>query len=110
ACPLRCLVLISPRRCPALFPYTTLFRSVGNGTIGALVSPLSEVVWACFPRFDGDPVSCSLLRERAGDTDFGFFDVDLIDVVKDRSEEHTSELQSRVDLVCRLLLVKKELR
>src|SRR5256886_11708240 len=56
---------------------------VGNGTIGALVSPLSEVVWACFPRFDGDPVFCSLLRERAGDTDFGFFAVDLIDVVKD---------------------------
>src|SRR5947207_2648984 len=56
---------------------------VGNGTIGALVSPLSEVVWACFPRFDGDPVFCSLLRERAGDTDFGLFAVDLIDVVKD---------------------------
>src|SRR5205809_5402102 len=55
---------------------------VGNGTIGALVSPLSEVVWACFPRFDGDPVFCSLLRERAGDTDFGLFAVDLIDVVK----------------------------
>src|SRR5204862_316525 len=53
---------------------------VGNGTIGALVSPLSEVVWACFPRFDGDPVFCSLLRERAGDTDFGFFAVDLIEV------------------------------
>src|SRR5206468_54881 len=56
---------------------------VGNGTIGALVSPLSEVVWACFPRFDGDPVFCSLLRERSGDTEFGFFAVDLIDVVKD---------------------------
>src|SRR3989454_9065233 len=56
---------------------------VGNGTIGALVSPLSEVVWACFPRFDGDPVFCSLLRERARDTDFGFLAVDLIDVVKD---------------------------
>ena len=56
---------------------------VGNGTIGTLVSPLSEVVWACFPRFDGDPVFCSLLHERARDTDFGFFAVDLIDVVKD---------------------------
>src|SRR5437870_10863663 len=56
---------------------------VGNGTIGALVNPLSEVVWACFPRFDGDPVFCSLLRERARDTDFGFFAVDLIDVAKD---------------------------
>src|SRR5438105_5248384 len=38
--------------------------------------------------------------------------VDLIDdnlFVVPRSEEHTSELQSRVDLVCRLLLVKKKL-
>src|SRR5207247_8188297 len=56
---------------------------VGKGAIGTLVSPLSEVVWACFPRFDGDPVFCSLLHERARDTDFGFFAVDLIDVVKD---------------------------
>src|SRR5438105_6944623 len=31
-----------------------------------------------------------------------------VEVVKDRSEEHTSELQSRVDLVCRLLLEKKK--
>src|SRR5207249_11649048 len=32
----------------------------------------------------------------------------LFDVLKDRSEEHTSELQSRFDLVCRLLLEKKK--
>src|SRR5438105_11330125 len=31
----------------------------------------------------------------------------LLDVADERSEEHTSELQSRVDLVCRLLLEKK---
>src|SRR5699024_11452724 len=34
--------------------------------------------------------------------------MDLFWMVKDRSEEHTSELQSRFDLVCRLLLEKKK--
>jgi GH15 family glucan-1,4-alpha-glucosidase len=53
---------------------------VGNGTIGALVDPHGEVVWACFPRFDGDPWFCSLLRAHAGDDDFGFFAVELADL------------------------------
>src|SRR5437868_8788351 len=35
-------------------------------------------------------------------------DIDLLYVVMERSEEHTSELQSRFDLVCRLLLEKKK--
>src|SRR5438105_8082108 len=38
------------------------------------------------------------------------FSREIADVQKTRSEEHTSELQSRVDLVCRLLLEKKKLR
>ncbi|HYT84477.1 MAG TPA: trehalase-like domain-containing protein, partial [Gemmatimonadales bacterium] len=59
---------------------------VGNGTIGVLVNPAGEVVWGCFPRFDGDPVFCSLLRERAGDQDFGFLGVELIDVAKQEQE------------------------
>ncbi len=37
---------------------------VGNGRIGALIDAQGGVVWCCFPRFDGDPVFCSLL---AGD-------------------------------------------
>ena len=56
---------------------------VGNGTIGALVNPLGEVVWGCFPRFDGDPVFCSLLRERRGEEDFGFLAVELDDTARD---------------------------
>ncbi len=55
---------------------------IGNGTVGALVDADAEVVWACFPRFDGDPAFCSLLRERAREEDFGYFAVDLIDRVK----------------------------
>ena len=59
---------------------------IGNGTISGLVNPLGEIVWACFPRFDGDPAFCSLLRERTRDEDFGFFAVDLIDFVRDEQE------------------------
>ena len=29
---------------------------IGNGTVGAFVDPAGEVNWACFPRFDGDPM------------------------------------------------------
>src|SRR5699024_11687903 len=46
---------------------------------------------------------CILCLENAGDYNFNAF-VKL----EDRSEEHTSELQSRFDLVCRLLLEKKK--
>jgi GH15 family glucan-1,4-alpha-glucosidase len=62
---------------------------IGNGTIGALVDPEGEIVWACFPRFDGDPMFCSLLRPRTGNGqrgDIGFFSIELLDRVK--TEQH----------------------
>src|SRR2546428_7105095 len=65
-----------------LFPYTTLFRSLLAGLGG------EDVVT---PRPQPGP---------EGPEDG--------DLVVDRSEEHTSELQSRSDLVCRLLLEKKK--
>src|SRR5438105_5269874 len=70
-----------------LFPYTTLFRS--NELLEAL---LHEHV------------------ERGGTTLFTTHNLDRALKLSDRirSEEHTSELQSRVDLVCRLLLEKKK--
>ena len=52
---------------------------VGNCSIGALIDARAEMVWACFPRFDGDAMFCSLLRERNGAEDFGFMAVDLVD-------------------------------
>src|SRR5881409_1937312 len=68
-------------------PVTTLdLGLIGNGTIGALVNPLGEIVWACFPRFDGDPAFCSLLRDRSGEEGFGFLAVELIDFVKGEQE------------------------
>src|SRR5256885_6846948 len=69
-----------------LFPYTTLFRSEN---LEALLEQLrAEGVWI-------DPH-----RE---DHDYGRFAW-----IMDRSEEHTSELQSPCNLVCRLLLEKKK--
>ncbi|MEP6491550.1 MAG: glycoside hydrolase family 15 protein [bacterium] len=58
---------------------------IGNGTIGALVTERGDFVWACVPRFDGDPAFCSLLREPTGDNDFGFFSIELVGMV--RSEQ-----------------------
>src|SRR2546422_3805969 len=77
-----------------LFPYTTLFRSSaasertslhGVPTLCLKVQP-ANVVW---------PSGCNDTTRFSGGQE-------------DRSEEHTSELQSRLHLVCRLLLEKKK--
>lgn len=47
---------------------------IGNGQIGALVDPMGRIVWACFPRFDSDPLFCSLL-DGPGEPEAGFTDV-----------------------------------
>src|SRR2546430_12211423 len=91
-----------------LFPYTTLFRSpfgnayapnsyltngvtiiVGDGSLTKYVSGSAKMQW------DGQDVTSSLTTSSAGGL---------------RSEEHTSELQSQSNLVCRLLLEKKNRR
>src|SRR2546422_3110682 len=81
-----------------LFPYTTLFRSTRTISLlfnhgqGTFTGPVS---------FSGFSDSLSALArdlDQDGDLD------------KERSEEHTSELQSRLHLVCRLLLEKKKTR
>src|SRR5256885_10694409 len=64
-----------------LFPYTTLFRSV-YALIGGVDTILGPLIGAAVLRFLTDQLS--------------------------RSEEHTSELQSPCNLVCRLLLEKKK--
>ncbi len=59
---------------------------IGNCTIGALVDARANIIWGCFPRFDGDPMFCALLRES---DDYGFFAVDLADC--ERAEQHYIE-------------------
>jgi GH15 family glucan-1,4-alpha-glucosidase len=49
---------------------------IGNGTIGAFVDANGEINWACFPRFDGDPMFCSLLNGP------GVFTVELLECVR----------------------------
>src|SRR5690349_22656395 len=73
-----------------LFPYTTLFRSLGTGRLEPHV--FSEIIKG-FAKACAEN-NCALI---GGET-----------AQLPRSEEHTSELQSRRDLVCRLLLEKKK--
>src|SRR5687768_17758694 len=84
-----------------LFPYTTLFRS------GRMTHPLLEYG---HPVVAVDESPEMLERIRGAETiQAKIEELDLgrrFDAV--RSEEHTSELQSRLHLVCRLLLEKKK--
>src|SRR3712207_6880971 len=87
-----------------LFPYTTLFRSSGCGAPTddpGVRGPLSVVG----ERQRERPGAVGVLRE---DEDVGPVRVREPQGRADRSEEHTSELQSRQYLVCRLLLEKKK--
>ena len=59
---------------------------VGNGTISSLVNPLGDIVWSCFPRFDGDPAFCALLRGETGADATGTWSVELIDRVREEQE------------------------
>jgi GH15 family glucan-1,4-alpha-glucosidase len=72
---------------------------IGNGTISALIDGHGRVVWACFPRFDGDPVFCSLLRtEREGDEDFGHFTIEVESAQRTEQEylRNTAVLSTRI--------------
>src|SRR2546430_8970795 len=80
-----------------LFPYTTLFRSPGmfhRGQIGRGAWKIGSKEAAYY-----EP-----LKPAAGDRDL------FLPPRSQRSEEHTSELQSQSNLVCRLLLEKKKTR
>src|SRR3712207_8253406 len=77
-----------------LFPYTTLFRSLDYRPAGeSLILAHTEVR----DQHEGEGLGGRLVRG-------------ALEAAKaDRSEEHTSELQSRQYLVCRLLLEKKKI-
>src|SRR2546422_1441569 len=77
-----------------LFPYTTLFRSGDLGGPAEGVLPLARLDAADHVQESAPEVAPG---ERAGPVP-----------ERPRSEEHTSELQSRLHLVCRLLLEKKK--
>ena len=54
---------------------------IGNSTVAALVDTKAEIVWACFPRFDGDAMFCSLLHKESREDDAGLWAIDLLDSV-----------------------------
>ncbi len=51
---------------------------IGNCSIGALIDQKAEIVWSCFPRFDGEPVFCSLLKNEPPELVTGTFAIDLM--------------------------------
>ena len=55
---------------------------VGNGSIGALIDARGTVAWCCFPRFDGDPVFCSLLAGDSPRDGLGAFTIELEGAVR----------------------------
>src|SRR5690606_40455264 len=98
-----------PPRCP-LFPYTTLFRSPLGQAFGDMTLPDSvEQRLLLLAAGSGITPMRALLRQL--DAAGMPVAVDLVYWARrreERSEEHTSELQSRENLVCRLLLEKKK--
>src|SRR5260370_32432125 len=89
-----------------LFPYTTLFRSAGGddhphlGRLGSNVEPAvgDRLARRNHGEMDHPAGAARLLATQQLGGDSG------------RSEEHTSELQSHLNLVCRLLLEKKKIK
>src|SRR5256885_3840802 len=77
-----------------LFPYTTLFRSAGQ------LSSCKGYIWSGDDCRIEDGTNFSLVEVGGGLVSYI--------LVSNRSEEHTSELQSPCNLVCRLLLEKKK--
>src|SRR3712207_7694449 len=87
-----------------LFPYTTLFRSLGfplqlSPARGLDVVPLEESVRAML-----EQILFTMPGERVNRPTFGVGVQGYVFEPLSRSEEHTSELQSRQYLVCRLLV------
>src|SRR5688572_31339490 len=84
------MIRLPPRS--TLFPYTTLFRSLNTNWNPDSIVQKGDTVRGYFPH----PVPINLTNS------------ELVFYLKARSEEHTSELQSQSNLVCRLLLEKKK--
>src|SRR5438093_4502041 len=82
-----------------LFPYTTLFRSSSSPTIFWICALIDRAL-ASSPVVVVRPLEKKNLRGRRPRGVWTYFSL--------RSEEHTSELQSLTNLVCRLLLEKKQ--
>src|SRR5690606_41830762 len=100
-----CLPVIRVSRGAARCPYTTRFRSVGRMRVVLYhrLGTLAEMAGI----FAKNHANVITLEQTHVDDPFHTYEVDLeAQDLAHRSEEHTSELQSREKLVCRLLLEK----
>src|SRR5437016_10436324 len=91
-----------------LFPYTTLFRSIAMGGMGIYVASKHAVIGltkAAALEVAKQGVRVNTVSPAAIETEM--YDR-FVGGPDERSEEHTSELQSLTNLVCRLLLEKKK--
>src|SRR5690606_40114589 len=111
------IMMLRPPPSSTLFPYTTLFRSIAGQK-----RLLSKRFYAdCMPERRVDLVpeffikDVNVFRVLGDSVDFHvpvriiYFPIPHFSRIFMRSEEHTSELQSRENLVCRLLLEKKNI-
>src|SRR3712207_7745045 len=93
-----------------LFPYTTLFRS---GNLRAeRQQPLDQAAVPALHRLERTDAALTIGGQRRGNQRHSRPQIAAVERPPPelRSEEHTSELQSRQYLVCRLLLEKKQIR
>src|SRR5690606_40505939 len=94
---------------PTLVPYTTLFRSARAVHGAHRLEVEARVAGAAHELDVGNrPVAPDVETDRRLPAAPALPPEAPVDLVDDRSEEHTSELQSRENLVCRLLLEKKK--
>src|SRR5206468_8155716 len=95
------LLTIPPPPTSTLFPYTTLFRSRNASRAAGSAGIPERRVQAGDARVTSNATGNAARRSATFTLPFTWW-------ISPRSEEHTSELQSRSDLVCRLLLEKKK--
>ena len=71
---------------------------IGNGRIGALLDAKATIVWACFPRFDGDAKFCALLNSEPDDKAEGLWSIELVDGVRTEQQyvPNTAVLTTRL--------------
>src|SRR5207249_6771880 len=104
------LLRLPPPPTPTLFPYTTLFRSKSCAVLAALMlvcaGPRGEVAAQGITVTPANP-TISVGQTQQFTASGTVVPTAVAAGGLHRSEEHTSELQSRFDLVCRLLLEKK---
>src|SRR5690242_21574332 len=93
------IMMTRSSRC-TLFPYTTLFRSLRVGSLAP--SPRKFMMRSALSL---EPLANAIVVATS-DSQVGWL---APNIIHGRSEEHTSELQSHVNLECRLLLEKKNI-